>query len=91
MSSGYGGKRKGAGRPAGSVNKLKFTDFFSPEDAEDAVIKAKELVKQGDRDMIKYVIDQWFGKAKQSTELTGKEGEPLKIMFDNVFKDRNDE
>ena len=84
-----GGKREGAGRPKGSTNKLKVIDFFTIEEREALVEKVKAMVlmaDQPDKDIAKFLWEQLFGKSTQRTELSGAEGEALKIVFDEVFK-----
>jgi len=79
------------GRPKGTRNKLRVTDFFSAEERDRLVVEAKLLAfgdgeTKPDKDMIKFLFDQLFGKATQRTELTGSEGEVLKIVFDNALR-----
>lgn len=85
-----GGKREGAGRPAGSSSKLRVTDFFNGDERDELIANAKLLAfgtadTKPDKDMIKFLFDQLFGKATQRTELTGAEGEILKVVFDGSF------
>jgi hypothetical protein len=84
-----GGARPGAGRPAGSTNKLKVIDFFTIEEREAIVEKVKAMVLMADvpdKDIAKFLWEQLFGKATQRTELTGAEGQALQILFDKSFK-----
>lgn len=82
-----GGKRPGAGRPKGSTNKLRVTDFFNGDERDELIAAAKEKVfVNKDKEMIKFLFEQLFGKSTQRTELTGAEGEALQIVFDEVFK-----
>lgn len=83
-----GGAREGAGRPAGSTNKLKVIDFFTVEEREALVEKVKAMVLMADtpdKDIAKFLWEQIFGKSTQRTELTGAEGEMLRVVFDNSF------
>ncbi len=85
----HGGARKGAGRPKGSSNKLKVTDFFTAEDRDQLVAVARSFVldaENPDKDMTKFLWEQLFGKSTQRTELTGAEGEVLQIVFDEALK-----
>lgn len=85
----WGGARPGGGRPVGSTNKLKVIEFFTVEEREALVEKVKAMVLMADtpdRDMAKFLWEQLFGKATQRTELTGAEGEGLKILFDSALK-----
>lgn len=84
-----GGARPGAGRPAGSTNKLKVIDFFTIEEREALVEKVKAMVLMADtpdRDIAKFLWEQLFGKATQRNELTGAEGEALQIIFSDAFR-----
>jgi len=86
-----GGARPGSGRKPGSTNKLRPTDFFSGEERDRLIQQAKDLTIDAetgkiDKDMVKFLWEQLFGKATQRTELTGKEGEALQIIFDNALK-----
>ena len=82
-----GGKREGAGRKRGSPNLAKMvlqkriTDAdvnLALETLRDAMAsdnwKAKVSAAQ-------YMLDQRFGKARQSTEITGKDGAPIKFEW----------
>lgn len=87
----HGGPRPGAGRPKGVKDKLRVSDFFTPEEKEQLVAKVKSMVLDADkpdRDVAKFLWEQIFGKSTQRTELTGAEGEALKIVFDEVFKNK---
>ena len=76
----------GGGRPKGSKNKLVITDFFTPEDIDQAVAEAKLLAfgdgnTKPDRQVLIFVLEQLFGKATQRNEHTGAEGEPLVLQL----------
>jgi hypothetical protein len=71
-----GGKREGAGKPKGTKDYKKITSFFTPEEIEQLVKDAKAMAKK-DPLMMKFLIEQLFGKAKQP--LVGEDGEPIKI------------
>ena len=84
-----GGARPGSGRPKGSTNKLKVIDFFSVEEREQLVAETKAMVlgaENPDKDIAKFLWEPLFGKSTQRTELTGSEGEALKILFDSSLK-----
>tara|TARA_R110000851_G_C12812474_1_gene538636 strand:+ start:78 stop:371 length:294 start_codon:yes stop_codon:yes gene_type:complete len=86
-----GGAREGAGRPKGSSSKIRVTDFFNGDERDELIMNAKLLAfgtedTKPDKDMIKFCWEQLFGKSTQRTELTGAEGEVLKIVFDNALK-----
>lgn len=59
-----------SGRPVGTTNKLRVTDFFSGTEREQLVIEAKLLAfgdgnSKPDKDMVKFLFEQLFGKATQ--------------------------
>ena len=79
------------GRPKGTRNKLRVTDFFNGDERDRLIQQAKDLTIDAesgkiDKDMVKFLWEQLFGKATQRNELTGAEGEVLKIVFDNALK-----
>lgn len=80
------------GRPKGTTNKLRVTDFFNGEERDRLILEAKMLAfgdgdgMKPDKDMIKFLFEQLFGKATQRNELTGAEGETLQIIFSDAFK-----
>lgn len=74
------------GRPKGTRNKLRVTDFFSGEERDQLVMEAKLLAfgdgnSKPDKDMIKFLMDQLFGKATQRQEHTGEDGKPLVLAL----------
>jgi hypothetical protein len=80
------------GRPKGSSNKIRVTDFFNGDERDELIMNAKMLAFgdrekdiRPDKDMIKFCWEQLFGKATQRTEITGAEGDALQIIFDNSF------
>ena len=91
-SSGWGGARPGGGRPKGSTNKLKIADFFTPEDITRLVVEAKLLAfgdseTKPDKDMIKFIAEQIFGKAKQTTITEDEDGNKLAPLLVKILKD----
>lgn len=71
-----GGKRSGAGRPKGSTNKVRFSDFVSQKD-KDTFVEFMLSNYMGDMRLATWVGDQLFGKAPQS--ITGPDGGPVQI------------
>lgn len=87
-----GGAREGAGRPKGSTNKLRVTDFFSGEERQRLVLEAKLLAfgdgeSKPDRDMVKFLFEQLFGKAKQTTITEDEDGNKLAPILVKILKD----
>lgn len=70
-----GGKREGAGRPKGSINKFKLRDRFTEQEIEELIMEAKVLAKR-DPVMLKFLLEQIFGKARQSVGISGEDEEP---------------
>ena len=58
------------GRPRGTSNKLRVTDFFNGDERDQLIMEAKLLAfgdgtSKPDKDMIKFLWEQLFGKATQ--------------------------
>lgn len=90
----HGGARPNAGRPKGVSNKLKISDFFKPDEIDQLVIEAKLLAfgdgnSKPDKDMIKFVMEQIFGKATQKTIQEDEEGNRLAPILVKILKDGN--
>lgn len=80
----WGGKREGAGRPKGSGNKPRISDYITLDEVKALVETAKRTA--GDKpELLKFLLEQIFGKARQNIGLDGGEGEPLVISFDPTF------
>lgn len=73
-----GGKRPGSGRKPGVSKatqiKRKIQDYITEEDVRDLIIQAKKLARKGDSQLIRYLLDQVFGKAPQPIEGTDEDG-----------------
>lgn len=78
-----GGKYKGAGRPKGSTTKPQLRDFIDKEEVQKIINEAKKKAKQGDTNMLKFILEQIFGKAPQNLDLT-TDGKELKIIVPQV-------
>lgn len=90
--NGWGGAREGAGRKKHSRDKLKITDFFTPEEIDQAVMEAKLLAfgdgnTKPDKDMLKFIIEQVFGKAKQRQVQEDEEGNTLAPVLVKILRD----
>lgn len=75
----HGGEREGAGRPPGSTKKPRFSDYLSPEGAKQLADKAIEMANAGDTQMLKFVLEQHFGKAPQSMDITSGDA-PIPLL-----------
>lgn len=69
-----GGKRKGAGRPQGSTTRPQIRDYISETEVKNLVAKAKKQAREGDTNLMKFLLEQIFGKAPQSFELPDGDG-----------------
>ena len=61
--------RKG-GRPKGAIVKPRFADYLKPGDLEAVILKAIEMAKVGDQNMIKLVMEHSLGKPITPMDLT---------------------
>jgi len=90
----HGGARPGSGRKPGSTNKLKIADFFTPAEIDQLVLEAKLLAfgdgnTKPDKDMIKFIAEQLFGKATQKTIQEDEDGNRLAPILVKILKDGN--
>ena len=74
-SSEHGGKRRGAGRKAGTPNKVtadirELAQRYGPESVEELARLAKEAQSEQARvEAIKEILDRAYGKSKQSVDV----------------------
>lgn len=71
------GARPGAGRPKGSYTRPQLRDALTHEQIDALVRKAHDMAEQGDTTMLKFILEQVYGKAPQQLEVAGPDGEPL--------------
>lgn len=94
-----GGKRQGAGRPAGAPNKIT-SDIraLAQEYGEDAIRELATILTTSENHSAriaaaKELLDRGYGKSKQSVELTGEDGGPMQFekivreIVDPAYKD----
>ncbi len=77
---------KKGGRPVGSTTKFKMDNFVSEAEFAEIMKKAKEMAKNGNEGMIKWIGDHKLGKAVQPTDMNIV-GDMF-ITFDESFKKR---
>lgn len=81
-----GGKRDGAGRPAGAVNKIAAdVRALAQEYGKEAIIELATLMTTSESHAAriaaaKELLDRGYGKAIQGVELTGSDGGPVQIQ-----------
>jgi hypothetical protein len=71
-----GGKRPGAGRPKGSFTRPQIRDYFTDDEVHEMVEMLKTYMVD-DMNLLKFAVEQVFGKAPQQLEIGGIDGEPL--------------
>jgi hypothetical protein len=86
-----GGPRPNSGRKPGvskaTLLKRRIQDYFN----EDEVAKLVELAKRQARtrpELMKFLLEQIFGKAPQRVEMTGKDGQALFLPSEILIKNR---
>lgn len=78
-----GGKRQGAGRKKGLTNRPIFRNAVTEAQANRLIAKAIKMADEGDTNMLKFVLEQIYGKAVQP--LGNEDGKALLISFDATF------
>lgn len=78
-----GGRQPGAGRPKGSTTKPRISDYLTEKQLDKLVKKAYSMAEAGNEAMLKFVLEQKFGKAIQPTDMNIV-GD-LTINFDPAF------
>jgi hypothetical protein len=73
----FGGKQPGAGRPIGSIKKPRLSDYLSEEQVKKLVKKALDMAGEGNETMLKFILEQHFGKAIQP--IGGEDGGPIQV------------
>ncbi len=95
--SGRGGKRVGAGRKANPEGidyahklKRKIQTYFEDEDVERLIDLAFEQA-QDKPELLKFLLEQIFGKARQNLGIDGgEEGKALIIHLSEAIAKKND-
>lgn len=71
---------KKGGRPKGSVTRPQIRDFISEEEVKVLVADAK-LKAETDPTLLKFLLEQIFGKAPQAMELSNPDGSLKRIII----------
>jgi flagellar motor protein MotB len=87
---GWGGPRPNSGRPKGSTKRPQIKDFITEEQAHAVVASLMADALEGKTDAAKYIADQYFGKALQSQELSGKDGASMIFAIAETIANKND-
>jgi hypothetical protein len=84
-------ERAKPGRPKGTTKGSKFNikDHFKRKELREFIKMAKDQARRGDKAMLKFLLEQVFGKPVQSNALTNKDGEDIVInqVIYNANKD----
>ncbi len=76
-----------AGKPKGATSKPKLSDYLTKDQVDSLVKKAFQMAERGNETMLKFVLEQNFGKAVQPTDMNIV-GDMF-ISFDPVFDKKN--
>lgn len=79
-----GGKRNGGGRPKGATGKAKkmLRELITDENVKLAIKTLTDAIQNGNIDAAKYLLDQKFGKPRQSMEMEHTGG--VTIIRDSI-------
>jgi len=95
--SSWGGSRPNAGRKplyddeqVSRKMRRKFTDYVSEEEIESVMASALAEAMNGKPEMMKFVLEQVFGKATQRQEHTGADGTALIFQIAESIAQKND-
>ena len=75
-------KNKG-GRPKGSTTRPQLREYMTLKEIKELVESAKKKAHEGDTGLMKFLLEQVFGKAVQP--IGNDDGQPLIVKFDSVF------
>ena len=78
------GHKPMGGRPKGSISKPRFSDYITEKEVNTLIKKAFALAQKGNETMLKFCLEQHFGKALQPVE--GEFKGELVLKFDESFK-----
>lgn len=82
-----GGKRKGAGRPKGSPERIKLLHYFKPEEVLDLVETLKKQAKKNPK-VAMFLFEQLAGKAIQQIQGTD-DGPPVQFIIAKEIADKH--
>ena len=67
--------------------KRLFEQYITEEEIENIITVSIADALAGKGEMQRFILEQIFGKARQSVGLDGGEGKPIQIIFDEAFKE----
>tara|TARA_R100000750_G_C2275713_1_gene69230 strand:+ start:126 stop:377 length:252 start_codon:yes stop_codon:yes gene_type:complete len=70
-----------SGRTKGSLTRPRLKDNITKKEIRDLVSTAKEKANHGDVKLLIFILEQIYGKAPQSVEVSGKDGAPMLIKL----------
>ena len=82
-----GGPRPNSGRPKGKKNRetslrRRIQEFFTEDEIRDLIDTAKKQAREKP-ELLKFLLEQFFGKAPQRVEMTGEDGQPIQISWED--------
>lgn len=78
----HGGARPGSGRKPKLKGDARELFYMAVDKRWDLLIaKLDEFIENGDKDIIKMVIEQRIGKAPQTVDLGNKDDKPLEVKW----------
>lgn len=72
------------GKPKGATSKPRLSDYLSEKQVTELVNKATEMASHGDPVMLKFILEQHFGKAIQPHE-GDLGGGTIVVKYDDAF------
>lgn len=77
-----GGARPGAGKPKGTTNRPVLRNALTPQKITALLNKAVSLADSGDSVMLKFLLEQIYGKAVQP--IGGDDEKPLVLQINGM-------
>ena len=71
-----------AGKPKGATSKPRLSNYLTEEQVNGLVKKAHEMASEGNETMLKFILEQHFGKAVQT--VAGDVENPLVVKISGM-------
>ena len=81
---------KSRGRPFGSKSKPQIRDYVTEKEVKSLVLKAKKLASEGNESLLKFLLEQVFGKAPQHIDATLGITFSLKNLLGEATKEKSE-